>query len=54
MSRPLKGKRYTTLMPLYHCHKPVFRPKMAIFVRAGLREGGFPLPLFDSYDMKSL
>ena len=30
-----------TLMPVYHmhCHKPVFRPKMAIFQRAGMREG---------------
>ena len=35
----------STLMPLYHCHKPVFRPKMAIFQRAGMREGGLPLPL---------
>ena len=36
----------------------VFRPKMAISQRAGLKEGGLPLPLafliFDSYDMKSL
>ena len=29
-------------MPLYHCHKPVFRPKMAIFCGAGKREGGKP------------
>ena len=38
-----------TLMPLYHCHKPVFRPKMAIFRRAGMREGGLPLPLAFQY-----
>jgi hypothetical protein len=31
-----------TLMPVYHSHKPVFRPKMAIFRRAGMREGGLP------------
>ena len=23
----------STLMPVYNCHKPVFRPKMAIFRR---------------------
>ena len=34
-----------TLMPIYYCHKPVFRPKMAIFRRAGMKEGGLPLPL---------
>ena len=34
-----------TLMLFYHCHKPVFRPKMAIFRRVGMREGGLPLPL---------
>ena len=38
-----------TLMPLYHCHKPVFRPKMAIILRAGMREGGLPLPLAFQY-----
>ena len=38
-----------TLMPLYHCHKPVFRPKMAIFWRVGMREGGLPLPLAFQY-----
>ena len=38
-----------TLMPVYHCHKPVFRPKMAIFRRAGMREGGLPLPLTFQY-----
>ena len=36
-------------MPVYHCHKPVFRPKMAIFWRAGMREGGLPLPLRFQY-----
>ena len=36
-------------MPFYHYHKPVFRPKMAIFRRAGLREGGLPLPLAFQY-----
>jgi hypothetical protein len=46
-------------MPIYHCHKPVFRPKMAIFRRAGMREGGrvatpTSFSIFDSYDMKSL
>ena len=38
-----------TLMPVYHCHKPVFRPKMPIFRRAGMREGGLPLPLAFHY-----
>ena len=39
-----------TLMPVYHCHKPVvFRPKMAIFQRAGMREGELPLPLTFQY-----
>ena len=37
----------------------VFRPKMAIFRRAGIREGGrvatpTSFSIFDSYDMKSL
>ena len=41
--------RDITLMPGYHCHKPVFRPKMAIFRRAGMREGGLPLPLAFHY-----
>ena len=36
-------------MPVYHCHKPVFRPKMAIFRRAGIREGGLPLQLAFHY-----
>ena len=36
-------------MPLYHCHKPVFMPKMAIFLRAGMKEGGLPLPLAFQY-----
>ena len=31
-----------TLMLVNHCHKPVFTPKMAIFRRAGIREGGLP------------
>ena len=39
-------------------NKPVFRPKMAIFRRAGMREEGVATPtrvsIFDSYDMKSL
>ena len=38
-----------TLMLVYHCHKPVFTPKMAIFQRAGIREGGLPLPLAFQY-----
>ena len=38
-----------TLKPVYHCHKPVFRPKMAIFRRAGMKEGGLPLPLAFQY-----
>ena len=38
-----------TLMLVYHCHKPVFTPKMAIFRRAGIREGGLPLPLAFQY-----
>ena len=41
--------RVHTLMPFYHCHKPVFTPKMAIFQRAGMREGGLPLPLAFQY-----
>ena len=32
-------------MPVYHCHKPVFRPKKANF----RREGGLPLPLAFQY-----
>ena len=39
----------STLMPVYHCHKPVFRPKMAIFRRAGMREVELPLPLAFQY-----
>ena len=38
-----------TLMLVYHCHKPVFTPKIAIFQRAGMREGGLPLPLTFQY-----
>ena len=38
-----------TLKPVDHCHKPVFRPKMAIFRRAGMKEGGLPLPLAFQY-----
>ena len=38
-----------TLMPVYHCHKPVFRPKMAISWRARMKEGGLPLPLAFEY-----
>ena len=37
-----------TLMLVYHCHKPVFTPKIAIW-RAGMREGGLPLPLAFQY-----
>ena len=36
-------------MLVYHSHKPVFRLKMAIFRRAGTREGGLPLPLAFQY-----
>ena len=39
----------STLMLVYHCHKPVFTPKIAIFRRAGMREGGLPLPLTFQY-----
>ena len=39
----------STLMPVYHFHKPVFRPKMAVFRRAGMKEGGLPLPLTFQY-----
>ena len=47
------------LMPFYHFYKPVFRPKMAIFQRAGMREGErvatpTSFSIFDFYDMKSL
>ena len=35
-----------TLMLVYHCHKPVFTPKMA---RAVMRKGGLPLPLAFQY-----
>ena len=38
-----------TLMLVYHCHKPVFTPKTAIFWRGGMREGGLPLPLTFQY-----
>jgi hypothetical protein len=38
-----------TLMLVYHCHKPVFTPKIAIFQRAEMREGGLPLPLAFQY-----
>ena len=38
-----------TLMLVYHCHKPVFIPKIAIFRRAGMRKGGLPLPLAFQY-----
>ena len=38
-----------TLMLVYHCHKPVFTPKIAIFRRAGMKEGGLPLPLTFQY-----
>ena len=41
--------RGSTLMLFYHCHKPVFTPKMAIFRRAGIRERGLPLPLAFQY-----
>jgi hypothetical protein len=36
-------------MLVYHSRKPVFRPKMAIFRKAGMREGGLPLPLAFQY-----
>ena len=36
-------------MLVYHCHKPVFTPKIAIFRRAGMREEGLPLPLTFQY-----
>ena len=38
-----------TLMLVYHCHKPVFTPKIAIFQRGGMREGGLPLPTTFQY-----
>ena len=45
-----RGPRiYATLMLVYHCHKPVFTPKIAIFRRGGMREGGLPLPLAFQY-----
>ena len=55
----LNNKALATLMPLCHCHKPVFRPKMAVFRRVEMREGGrvatpTSFSIFDSYDMKSL
>ena len=43
------GRQDFTLMLVYHCHKPVFTPKMAIFQRAEIREGGLPLPLAFQY-----
>ena len=43
------GHSTTTLMPVYHSHKPVFRPKMTIFRMAGMREGELPLPLAFQY-----
>ena len=42
-------RKRSTLMPFHHCHKSVFRPKMAIFQRAGMREGGLPFPLAFDY-----
>ena len=36
-------------MLVYHCHKPVFTPKIEIFQRAGMKEGGLPLPLAFQY-----
>ena len=42
-------KYLDTLMLVYHCHKPVFTPKMEIFRRARIREGGLPLPLAFQY-----
>ena len=38
-----------TLVLVYHSRKPVFRPKMAIFRRTGIWEGGLPLPLAFQY-----
>ena len=38
-------RKRSTQMPFHHCHKPVFSPKMAIFQRAVMREGGWPLPI---------
>ena len=38
-----------TLMLVYHSHKPVFRLKMAIFRRVGMREVGLPLQLAFQY-----
>ena len=47
-----------TLMLVYHCHKPVLTPKIAIFRRAGMRKGRVATPtsflIFDSSDMKSM
>ena len=48
--------KYTRIMYLQSCAKKyrkienlVFRPKMAIFRRTGMREGGLPLPLAFQY-----
>ena len=38
-----------TLMPVYHCHKPVIGPKMAIVWSGGRPEGELPLPLAFQY-----
>ena len=38
-----------TLMLVYHCHMHGFTPKIAIFRRAGMREGGSSLPLAFQY-----
>ena len=46
-----------TLMLVYHCHKPVFTPKMAIFPEGGNKGGRVATPtnflIFDFYDMKT-
>ena len=44
-----KESHICTLMLVYHCHKPVFTPKMAIIRSAEMRERGLPLPLAFQY-----
>ena len=46
---PYAAKRIYTLMLVYHCHKPVFTPKMAIFWRVGIlgRKGCHSHQLFN-------
>ena len=47
-----------TLMPVYHCRKPVFRPKNDNFLEGGNEEGRVATPtsfsIFNFHDIESL